>query len=67
MLHYAIFRAICSAMFLATCPSGDEIKVEGVFLLGDCNSEKKKTNFASIFNRKFQKVESSLSIDDTLM
>ena len=27
----------------------------------------KKTNLASIFNRKFQKVVSSLSIDDTLV
>ena len=30
-------------------------------------TEKKKTNLASIFNRKFLKVVSSLSIDDTLM
>ena len=30
-------------------------------------TERKKTNLASIFNRKIQKVVSSLSIDDTLM
>ena len=31
MLHPAMFLATC----LATCPSGDEVKVEGVFLLTD--------------------------------
>ena len=30
-------------------------------------TEKKKTNLASIFNTKFQKVVSSLLIDDTFM
>ena len=30
-------------------------------------TEKKKTNLASIFKIKFQKVVSSLSIDDTFM
>ena len=31
MFHSAMFLATC----LATCPSGDEVKVEGVFLLAD--------------------------------
>ena len=31
MLHPAMFLATC----LATCPSEDEVKVEGVFLLAD--------------------------------
>ena len=65
MLHPAMSLATC----LATCPSGDEVKVEGVFLLADrtkhcetsckrgvtlCNASKKSV---AAFPQSLRKVE----------